>query len=267
MVVKGSVIDIHTHAFSDSLAPRAVAHLKEQGDACAHLNGTVSDLVSSMDRAGIAASVVCSVATEAHQVAPILSWSREIAGSRLIPFPSVFPRAASALADMEMVAADGFRGIKLHPEYQDFTIDDPALFDLYGAADAAGLIILFHAGYDIGFPDSDRSAPARIAAVKKAFPSLRIIASHLGGFRQWEEVLQTLSGTDVYLDTSYVFGRIPPELLGLILEEHPPDRLLFGSDSPWADQSGSIREVRKLGLDPEREEALLFSNAAALLGL
>jgi hypothetical protein len=103
--------------------------------------------------------------------------------------------------------------------------------------------------------------------VKKAFPSLRIIASHLGGFRQWEEVLQTLSGTDVYLDTSYVFGRIPPELLGLILEEHPPDRLLFGSDSPWADQSESIREVRKLGLDPEREEALLFSNAAALLGL
>jgi predicted TIM-barrel fold metal-dependent hydrolase len=263
----GGVIDVHTHAFPDSLAPRAVAHLKEQGDARAHLNGTVSDLLTSMDRAGIAASVVCSVATEARQVAPILAWSRQIAGDRLIPFPSVFPRAASALADMDMVAAEGFRGIKLHPEYQDFAIDDPVLSDLYSAADAAGLIILFHAGYDIGFPDSDRSSPARIAAVKRAFPSLRIIASHLGGFRQWEEVLRTLSGTDVYLDTSYVFGRIPPGLLGEILEAHRPDRLLFGSDSPWADQSESIREVRKLGLEPEQEQALLFTNAAALLGL
>ena len=261
------IVDVHTHAFPDSLAPRAMAHLSHQGEVSPFLDGTAAALLSSMDRTGIDLSVVCSVATLADQAGPILEWSRRIAGPRLIPFPSVLPLSENALEDLSKIAAAGFLGVKLHPEYQRFHIDDPSLSDFYRLAEKTGLIVLFHAGFDIGFPDSDRSAPVRIAGVRASFPHLRIIASHLGGFRQWEEALKELAGTDVYLDTSYVFGHIPLRLLTGILDAHPPDRLLFGSDSPWAGQPETLRQIRRLGLDPLLEKRLLGGNAAELLRL
>jgi len=244
-----------------------MAHLSHQGEVSPFLDGTTADLVSSMDHAGIDLSVVCSVATGANQAGPILEWSRRIAGPRLVPFPSLVPLSENALEDLSRIAAGGFRGLKLHPEYQDFTIDDPSLSDFYRLAEKTGLIILFHAGFDIGFPDSDRSAPARISGVKASFPRLRIVAAHLGGFRQWEEALKELAGTDIYLDTSYVFGHIPNRLLTGILDAHRPDRLLFGSDSPWAGQADTLQRIRQLNLEPLLERRLLGGNAIELLQL
>jgi predicted TIM-barrel fold metal-dependent hydrolase len=220
-----------------------------------------------MDGADIDVAVVCSVATSTHQFEPILKWSRSVAGPRLLPFPSLLPLGENALRNLSRIAAEGFRGIKLHPEYQDFYIDDSSLSGFYERAAERDLVILFHAGYDIGFPDSDRSAPARIAQVHRSFPRLRIIASHLGGFRQWDEVLRDLAGSDVYLDTSYIFRHIPDGTLREILDAHRPDRILFGSDSPWADQRESVHRLQQLELDPVREEQILSRNAKELLGI
>lgn len=261
------VIDVHTHAFPDFLAARAVAHLQEKGSTSAFLDGTVGALRRSMDRAGVEISVVCSIATDPSQFEGILAWSKEVAGERIVPFPSVHPRSPSALEEIRQVSAAGFRGIKLHPEYQDFHIDDPSLSPFYERAAEEGLVILFHAGHDIGFPDSDRSAPHRIGRVGASFPRLRLIASHLGGFRQWDEVGRELVGTEVYLDTSYIFGHIDHDVLGRIIGGHPPDRILFGSDSPWTDQGESIDRIRDLKLSPELEERILGVNARELLDL
>ena len=152
-------------------------------------------------------------------------------------------------------------------KYQDFHIDEPAMADLYGALERGGLIVLFHAGFDIGFPDSDRSSPARIDQVRESFPALSIVASHLGGFRQWEEAGRHLVGKDIYFDTSYTVGHIDPGLMREILRSHPPERLLFGSDSPWTDQGESVDEIRALNLGDDLEKRILSSNAGELLGL
>lgn len=61
------IIDFHTHAFPDKLAERAIKSLEGEGEIKAHLNGTVSALLSSMDRYGIEKSVVCSIATKPAQ--------------------------------------------------------------------------------------------------------------------------------------------------------------------------------------------------------
>lgn len=263
----GAVIDIHAHAFPDALAPRAVAHLARQADVRPRLDGTVGALVASMDRAGIDAAVVCSVATDPAQVPSILRWSAAIAGERIIPFPSIHPAAPDGASLVRQAADAGFRGVKLHPEYQDFFVDDPGLADLYGALAAAGLVLLLHAGHDIGFPDSDRAAPRRILAVHRAFPDLSVVAAHLGGYRRWAEVAETLLGSGVYLDTSFAVRRAPEPLLRTILIGHRPDRLLFGSDSPWADQAEEIAAIRGLGLPTELEVGILGRNARALLRL
>jgi predicted TIM-barrel fold metal-dependent hydrolase len=261
------VIDFHAHAFPDFLAERAVSHLEAMGDTGAFLDGTIDALIASMDRAAISRSVICSIATEPRQFESILKWSREISSSRVTPFPSIHPRSPDAVGEIERVAEEGFSGIKLHPEYQDFHIDEPAMADLYGALEREGLIVLFHAGFDIGFPDSDRSSPARIDQVRGSFPGLSIVASHLGGFRQWEEAGRHLVGKDVYFDTSYTIGHIDPGLIMDILRSHPPGRLLFGSDSPWTDQGETLAAIRALDLGDELEERILSSNARGLLGL
>jgi len=262
-----TVVDFHAHAFPDALAARAVPHLAARAGVTASLDGTVNGLIASMDRAGVGAAVVCSIATEPRQFPAIVRWSAQIAGPRLIPFPSVHPASPGRLAEVREVAAGGFRGVKLHPEYQDFHVDDPELSPFYGELSAAGLVALFHAGHDIGYPDSERAAPARILAVHRAHPGLRIVASHLGGFRRWEEVVRTLVGTGVWLDTSYTVGHIPASLLREIVEGHRPDRVLFGSDSPWVDQAVALGQIRALGLDPGLERRILGGNAAELLGL
>jgi predicted TIM-barrel fold metal-dependent hydrolase len=259
------VVDFHTHAFPDALAARAIAHLERQGGVRAALDGTIAGLTASMDRAGIAAAVVCSIATAPAQFGPILRWSSAIAGPRLLPFPSVHPAAADPAAEVRQIAAAGCRGVKLHPEYQGFHVDDPALEPLYRALEQAHLVALFHAGNDIGFPDSDRAAPRRFLAVHRAFPALKIVAAHLGGYRRWEEVAAHLLGSGVWLDTSYAIGHVAPGLLREILLGHPPDRLLFGTDSPWVDQTEELARVRALGLPPALTDRILGGAARELL--
>lgn len=265
-VPDSSIIDFHAHAFPDGLAARAIDHLERRAGIRAALDGSTGALLSSMDRAGIRISVLCSIATDPRQFEPILRWSTAVAGPRLLPFPSVHPAAGSPADEVRQIAAAGFLGVKLHPEYQDFHVDDPALGELYTALEKTGLITIFHAGHDIGFPDSDRAAPRRILAVHRAFPGLRIIASHLGGFRRWEDVAAHLLGSGIWLDTSYTIGHIPEGLLRGILLGHRADRLLFGTDSPWADQAGEVGRVRALGLAPALTGRILGGNARALLG-
>jgi uncharacterized protein len=266
-VIKRFVVDVHAHAFPDALAGRAVGHLERKASVRAALDGTAGALLASMDRAGIAAAVVCSIATDPAQFDAILRWSASIAQPRLLPFPSVHPRSADPAGDVERIAAAGFRGVKLHPEYQDFFADDPALAPLYTALEASGLVALFHAGHDIGFPDSERAAPARLLAVHRSYPRLAVVASHLGGFRRWGEVASQLLGSGVWLDTSYTFGHIPGDLLREIMLGHRPDRLLFGSDSPWVDQATALAQMESLGLPPELEARILGGNARELLRL
>ena len=258
---------MHAHAFPDALASRAVAHLAAKAGVVPALDGTVGALLASMDRAGIAAAAICSIATEPSQFRAILRWSASIASDRIVPFVSVHPGSSEALEQVREAAAAGFRGVKLHPEYQDFFVDDPGLAPLYRELEAQRLVALFHAGHDIGFPDSDRAAPARFLSVHRAFPGLRLVASHLGGFRRWREVADCLVGSGVWLDTSYTLGHVPGDLLREILLGHRADRLLFGTDSPWVDQRTAIDEFRALALPPALEARILGGNARELLGI
>ena len=261
------IIDVHAHAFPDAIAARAIERLERKSGVRAATNGTVAGLLPSMDRAGVAISVICSIATDPAQFDAILRWSAAISSPRLLAFPSVHPGAADPAGEVRRIAAAGFRGVKLHPEYQDFHVDDPALEALYAALESAELVTLLHAGFDIGFPESDRAAPRRILAVHRAFPRLRLVASHLGGFRRWDEVAADLVGTGIWLDTSFTIDHIPAGLLGEILRGHRTDRLLFGSDSPWADQAAELARVRALGLPLELVDLILGGAARALLGI
>jgi len=263
------ITDFHAHTFPDHLAPRAIEALNARipPDAHAVLDGTVGGLLASMDRAGIQRSVVASIATKPQQVGAILRWSLSIRSDRIIPFGSVHPACESPAAEVEKIAEAGLCGIKLHPLYQDFTVDDPALWPLYEAIAGAGLVLLCHAGQDVAFRrGDDRAAPRRLLAVHEAFPGMPMVAAHLGGWRMWEQVAATLCGSDVYLETSYALGVGRDDVVLEVLRRHPVERIMFGTDSPWRSQKQSLDDL-VAALAESARDAVLRTNAERLLGL
>jgi predicted TIM-barrel fold metal-dependent hydrolase len=115
--------------------------------------------------------------------------------------------------------------------------------------------------------DGTIADPARIARVLELVPGLKLIAPHLGAWDDWEEVERLLVGRPVVFDVAFVLGFMDPTRLRRILLRHPADCLVFGSDSPWADQPEALRGVLALDLPEERLQALLWGNAARLLKL
>jgi len=262
------VIDVHTHAFPDHLAERAMTQLQSETDRIqAVLDGTIGDLLRSMDRAGIDASVVASIATRPEQAEPILRWSDSIRSERVLPFPSVHPDGRKSVEQMRRIAAEGFLGFKLHPYYQEFTVDEPRMDPIYAVAEECGLILLLHAGFDIAFPRNRVADPQRLIRVAERFPKLKIIAAHLGAWMDWDEVQRHLVGRPIYFDISCCFDFMDRAQAKTLLQSHPTDWLLFGSDSPWVDQQKTIEDLRSFALGPDVEARVLGGNARRLLKL
>lgn len=259
------IIDAHTHAFPDRVAEKAIPALEAEAIIKARLDGKVGSLLASMDRAGIEASVLASIATKPEQFIPILGWSKSIRSNRLIPFPSVHPDDPEAVEHIGQIAAEDFRGVKLHPYYQGFSIDDKKMFALYEALCESELVLLLHTGFDIAFPHDRIADPEKIVKIIGLFPDLKLITSHLGAWKDWDESERMLLGKPVYMDISASFNFMPAEQAANFMLRHPREFLLFGSDSPWEDQSKLLEDVYKLNLPEERLEALLFGNARRLL--
>ena len=258
-------IDFHAHAFPDALAATTIPALAKKGDVRPALDGTVRSLLVSMDEAGIDRSVVCSIATRPKQFRSILDWSDTIRSERIIPFPSFHPESPEALEEIAEISRAGFKGIKLHPYYQNFFLDEQRLRPLFAKIAELGLIVVMHTGFDIGFPRELRADPVKIAALIRQFPDLRFIATHLGAWQQWEEVHAELAGSNVYFDIAFSLEYLPVEMARKIILAHAPDRVLFGSDTPWAAQPNTIRLLKNLDLGREREEKILGGNAERLL--
>lgn len=262
------VIDIHTHAFPDFLAPRAIEQLEAMSyGEKAHLDGTSSDLLRSMDRAGIEIAVICSIATTPKQVRNITEWSREVASERILPFPSIHPDFADFREEIARIKDIGMKGIKMHPQYQGFEIDEDRVLPIYEVLAAHDLILTLHAGFDISFPTDPSASPDKTARVIERFPELRIVACHFGGWRQWDEVKQYLAGKNLFFETSYTIGDLPDEKVLELIRLHGEDRILFGTDSPWKDQAKAVEEIGSLSLPEGTREKIFHGNAERLLGL
>jgi hypothetical protein len=69
------------------------------------------------------------------------------------------------------------------------------------------------------------------------------------------------------MDISFSLQYLSPEQAREMLLAHPADRLLFGSDSPWACQEEVAGMLRSLELGAELEERIFRLNALELLGI
>jgi len=257
---KPRVIDAHTHAFPDELAGRAVSVLEAAAGIRARLNGTISALLASMDRHGIDASIVCSIATKPSQTEPILTWSKKIRSERIIPFPSIHPADPIWPEHLRRISGEGFLGIKLHPYYQEFELDEPRLLRVYEHLSRLNLAVVMHTGYDMAYALRPGADPPKIARIAETFPSLRMLTTHMGSWKQWDSVEKHLIGSRIFMEISYSLQFLPAQQSRRMIRSHPRECVCFGTDSPWTDQGEELARLRALGLGTEMEERVLGRN-------
>jgi predicted TIM-barrel fold metal-dependent hydrolase len=259
------IIDFHTHAFPDAIAEKAIPALEQVGKITAHTSGTTRSLLASMDDAGIQRSLICSIATRPEQFEPILNWSRSIRDERLIPLPSIHPDDPQLVEHVHTIHSMGFTGIKMHPYYQNFSLNEERLSPLYQALTETGLLLVVHCGFDIAFPRKRLADPAQILSLHRRFPRLRLITTHFGGWDLWDEVEEMLIGKNIYMEISFALQYLKEEQMLRMLNKHPQQYLLFGSDSPWTHQGQCIEQLRSLPLQEKLLTAILGDNALRLL--
>ena len=237
------IIDIHTHTFPDDVAERAVRKLGKSSRIVAYSDGTAEGLRRNAEAAGIGLSVIQPVATSVSQVEHINTraiqrnieenlWEKrpgngnsdervtdpenDLAGgpvsfSRLLSFGCIHPEYENYKEELRRIAEAGVPGIKLHPYFHGCDMDDIRYLRILDAAAENGLIVLTHAGYDQGFPGEHSCKVPMLRRIMQEIKGLTMIAAHMGGWKEWDQVPELLADTGIYLDTSFATGRIEPE--------------------------------------------------------
>ena len=258
-------VDVHTHAFHPKIAEKAVQQLESHYRIKPVGSGYWDDLQQRLAACDIHKVFVHSAATAPEQVIPANNWAcslRKIPG--VVPFGTMHPQFPDMAGELARLYDNGIRGIKLHPDFQGFRLDDPALLPLFAAMEGH-FSLMVHVGDQLP-PEQNPSCPWKVAAIKRRFPKLQIIAAHFGGYRHWQYVVAALSGLDVYMDTSSSLFAIAQEELEAIFKAFPRHLFLFGSDYPLWDPGAEITHLQqRLRLsDRELEEILCAGNQLGL---
>ena len=277
------IIDIHTHVFPDRMAAEVIDKLSKISRSKAFTNGTLDQLRRSMDEAGVDLSIVLPVATNSQQVEKVNDASARLneKSAEVISFGCMHPDFTNYSAELSRLVRLGLKGIKLHPIYQETDIDDLKFLRIIDRAAELGLIVITHAGLDIGFPGVVHCSPRMIKHVIDEIGDCKLIAAHMGGWRNWNEVPETLAETSVMIDTAFSTEMIIPregcewnekdrrmldgDQFLKFVAAFGAERILFGTDSPWSDQKQSIRFVNRLPLDDDARSKILGGNAQTLL--
>ncbi len=265
------ILDFHTHCFPDALAPRAIEVLTKNCAAFGlvpNTDGTASGARRLLSHAGIDGAVVCNIATNERQETNVNSFAIAMQEKKDFFFPlgSLHPDSQRKEAELDRLAAAGIRGIKIHPDYVGIPISDPRFDEIFSLLEERGMFVVAHTGVDPISPDLVHATPKMLAEIIRRHPRLTLIAAHMGGYTLSREVLDTLVGTRIYLDTSLCARRVEEwDTLRQILKEHDSDRILFASDTPWSDPAAELAFILGSPLSEKTKEKILSGNALRLL--
>lgn len=262
-------IDFHVHAFSEKIAERTIAALAATCGENPETNGTLADTERRMQEWGVDGMAVLSIATKPSQHLVCNNWAASIKAPHIFPFGSVHPDAPDALEELERIKALGLYGVKLHPDYQNFFVEEERMFPIYRKCGELGLPLVFHAGLDPLSPDCVHCTPQGAAKALAAAPETTMILAHLGGYQRWDEVETLLAGQfpNLWMDTALAAKAIPEEQLLRIIRKHGADRILLASDCPWDNTADTIAKLRRIGLTEEEQRKIFSENAKKLLGI
>lgn len=259
------IADAHTHIYPEKIAEKATASVGDFYGLEMSRVGTSETLLRCGESIGVEKYLVCSVATKPEQVASINAY---IAGEcekhpAFIGLAAFHQALEAPEAAIEHARALGLQGIKVHPDFQKFNIDDPVMLPVYRRLASLNMPILFHMGDD----RYDFSAPVRLARVLDKVPDLKCIGAHFGGYRRWREAAKLLKGANLYFDTSSSLPFLEKQEAVDMIQHYGPDRMLFGTDFPMWDHQEELERFLALDLPAKIRDQILYDNFARFFGL
>ncbi|MBQ7219257.1 MAG: amidohydrolase [Ruminococcus sp.] len=254
------VIDSHCHIYPEKIASKAVAGTDKFYDTTAACLGTPADLLTVNAQAGVDHSIVQSVATTPKQVQSINEFIADTvahANSRLTGLGTLHPNSENLREDVEHLIALGLKGVKLHPDIQNFKVDDYRCLKIYELCEEFGLPILMHTG-DKRY---DNSNPNRLLPILEIYDHLTIIGAHFGGWSIWEEASHVLCDIpNLYVDCSSSMPWISDEKTVEIIRRYGADRVLFGTDYPMWSPVKELDRFMTLPLSDDEKRMILSEN-------
>ncbi len=265
------LIDFHTHTFPDKIAAAAVKQLADRSHLTPNTDGTYQGLQEIMKRDGVDISVVLPVATKPSQVESInrraLETNEKAADTGIYSFGAIHPDDPDYKAHLRWLAENGFKGIKLHPDYQLHFADDLATLHVIDEAESLGLYTTIHAGIDVGYPSPVHCRPQMSRKIVDTLHPTHLILAHTGGWKQWDDVIGLLDDPHLLFDISFSLGVISTQQFMQIVAQHGSDHLLFGTDCPWDHAAHTLEELRQMPLSEEQMDEICYKNGAKILGL
>ena len=261
-----TIIDTHAHIYPDKIALKAAKSIGEFYEIPMHLDGTVSALLKAGDEAGISRYLVHSVAVTWERSRSIIDFIADAVQAhpdRFVGFGSIHPAHPEMEKELDYLLERGLRGVKLHPDFQHFLLDEPMAIRLFEAMAERNLPLLVHTG-DTRYPYSE---PERMARALDAVPGLTAICAHLGGWSRWDEAWKLLAGREnVYVDCCSSLYALPPEEAAAVIRHYGADRVFFGTDYPMWTPKEEIARFMALPLTDAEREMILHENFERFIG-
>ncbi len=256
------IVDIHAHAFDDKIAEKATVNLKNYYNIPPVSDGFLSYLLEKAEESEVDKLVLCATATKPSQVSMINDYVSSLVNDKIIGFGTLHCDFDEIDAELDRIEELGLSGIKFHPVFQNFKIDDDKAMRMYEKI-GARFPVLIH----VGDKNVDYASPERLSNVIDELPEVTFIAAHLGGYSEWETAKKCLIGKNVYIDTSSSVRFLEPSESASIIRAHGCDKVLFGTDYPLSDYKFEIECLKKLKLTKSEYEKIYWKNAYKLLKL
>ena len=256
------IIDFHAHIYPDKIAEKASQATGDFYGITPAYSGTSKELLTSGKAAGISRFVLLPVATKPDQVSHINDFIADevSAHNEFYGFGTLHPDCENILEETDHIISLGLKGIKLHPDTQQFNTDDKRLFEVFDYIQGK-IPLLVHCG-DKRF---DFSHPRRLKNVIDNFPHLQVIAAHLGGWSLFDEAFELLKDENCYLDISSTMMFLPPEQSEHYIHGYGVERILFGTDFPLWRPEQEVASFRRLNLSSFEFERIAYKNALGIL--
>ncbi len=260
------IIDAHTHIFPGKIEKKAVKSIGDFYDVekMSH-GGTVEELLDSGKKIGVLKYLVFSTATKEEQVESINRFiiSECKKHSEMIGLGTMHADYEDFEKEIEYLKSEKVKGIKLHPDFQHFAINDKRLYPLYDCLSENNMFVLTHSG-DKRYKFSN---PEKLREMALLFPKLNFIGAHFGGWSEWEAAKELLNLPNVYFDTSSTFGFEGGNIAKKMLEEMDKTHFFFGTDFPMWDHEEELKRFMELNLPDKVTEDVLYNNFANFYGL
>lgn len=259
-------IDFHCHIYPNTIASKAADNVRQfyNGLGNPSIDGSVHTLLDRGTKAGVEKFVVLPVAVQPSRTRHINDFILEQVETqpRFFGYGTIHAAMADITGEVGYIMDKGLRGLKMHPDYQLFPIDDPRLFPVYEMI-ADKLPVVFH----MGDQRYDYSHPRRLRKVLDLFPKLRVIAAHFGGYTMHDTAAELLHDKDCFFDVSSSLMFMGDGEAEKYINHHGAERFVYGSDFPMWDPVTEMERFMRLKLTDAQKEQIAHITAEGILGI